>query len=1007
MVVSDKHSSNSAWRLFALFASAAAALIALGLVLHRQSTLAAEQSALDSLRSTARLSTHALNAWIGERTADADVVAGNPLFTAALARVLEQRADAGELAMVRSHLQQLRDRYSYRSIAIVDGLRGEALLHEGSAVSAEQARRIFDANSEPRARWFELQWAPPGGTRIGVTRRIPTAEPLTRLALYLEPDPVQLVATLNEAQPRNWPGETLLLRRRDTQVAYLAPKESPMLRLLEPVPGPRGRAVEQVLLDGGPEHVRGLNRKGAAVVALREPLVVEGWYLVSMLDEATIYAPLKRQTNVALTVMGLLLLLSGLGLAAWHRGEGYRRGLREAGVRRYYEEILRSTADTFILSDSDERIVDVSDSALEVFGYTREQMLRLSVRALVPPGEFQQVIELVKGMKPGETRPFRAARARADGATFMHEGNVGLVQADDRYYYHTIGRDVSQQSQVDTRLRIAASFFEHSVAAIMISDRDKRVLMVNPMFTQLTGYEAHEVLGHAAVMLNGEPDSEASSRMRAALAQHGHWEGELAGLRKNGEVFPRRLLVSVYRDAQGEVEQHVTIFTDVSKLKLAEGQADYLSHHDSLTGLPNRVQLERQLPTLLAEAGLHADSVTVALLNVDRFKNINDSLGLAQGDALLVTLAERLRGLFPGLEQLFRYGSDEFILVMVGSNPMADALVLDRVRAIVDAPLTLTGHTVFPTASIGVASFPEHAADAEALLRNAGAAMRMAKAQGRNTWRLYEPEMNASVYDDMLLAVELRQAIDRRELTLYLQPQYRIADGAMVGMEALLRWKHVKRGMVSPGRFIPIAESSGLIIELSNWVLREACRICAGWRAAGLEPPAVAVNLSALQFKHADFLRDVAAAMNEFDLPPSALEMELTEGLIMGDTEAAISTMHSLVEMGIQLAIDDFGTGYSSLSYLQRFPVKKLKIDRSFVQDLGKGGSREGAVIANAVIGMARNLNLKVIAEGVETEEQRDFLREHGCDEVQGYLYARPMPADEVGELLRERLVRV
>jgi diguanylate cyclase (GGDEF)-like protein/PAS domain S-box-containing protein len=992
------------WRLLAIFAVVVASLLGLGLLLHRQSQHAAEVASLESLNSTVRLSTHGLDLWIAERYADADVIANNPLLTDVLGRWLaDPQGGRPNAAAVQGHLEDVRARYDYRAIAIIDGESATVLAATGRPLSGEEAGHAFHAAASARAQWVEIPPPSDRTLRAGVARRLDASGPLSHLVLYLELRPAKFVATLKEALPRNWGGETLLLRREPGHAAILSPNGPPVLQTLAVAPGMRAtQPVEVALAGADTSHLRGQNRQGVQVLAMGDALSIPNWYLVSMIDEATVYAPLRRQTQIALAVMTVLLLLGAAALLAWYRGEGYRQALREEGVRRYYEDILLHAADMFVLSDAQGKIVQASDSAFRIYGYTRDQMLGLNIRQMVPPERLPAIQELVRGMKPGETRQFRDERWRADGSSFVHEGNIGLVEIEGKRYYHTTGRDVTQQDQVETRLRIAASFFEHSAAAIVISDLERRILMVNPQFTAITGFSSDDVLGKHTRMLSGDVAFDDSPEKVESLDKQGHWEGEVMGRRKNGEIYPRRLLVSVFRNEAGQVVQHVSIFTDLTRLKQAESQAEYLAHHDRLTGLPNRAQLDRALPSLMEQGLGQVAAVTVALLNIDRFQNVNESLGHAQGDALLCAMAVRLRKLFPDVGHLYRYGGDEFMLVMVG-NPVTQALLLSQVRAAIAQPVELGSHSIAPTASIGVASFPEHADNADALLRNVSAAMRMAKSQGRNTWRLYEPEMNASVYDDMLMAVELRHAIDLGELQLYLQPQFRIADGTLVGMEALLRWKHITRGMVSPARFIPLAESSGLIVDLSAWVLREACRLWSGWRDEGLQPPAIAVNLSALQFQHPEFLQEVAQAVADFHLPPHALEMELTESLIMDGTEAAIATMHKLVEMGIQLAIDDFGTGYSSLSYLRRFPVGKLKIDRSFVLDMGKDGNKEGAVIATAVIGMAKNLNLKVIAEGVETVEQCDFLREHGCDEVQGYLFSKPLPAVDLVNLLRAR----
>ncbi|HSV52609.1 MAG TPA: EAL domain-containing protein [Burkholderiaceae bacterium] len=989
---------TQSWWLAAIFGGFVLVLVLLGFVLHRQSRSAADASAQEALSTTARLSAHGVNQWMAERHANADVLAEVPFLQEGLAFWPDSGPErVAQAQAVRAYIERFRQRYDYQAVALIDTAAQQVLASSGRALSDMEVRHLVQAGTGTgtQSTWLELPANEGPGLRAGIWRSVASG---TRHAIYLEINPDKLVATLQQAQPRNWPGETLLLRRAGAEVGYLSSEGQSVLKRLEQVPA--AASAELALLGGPSKDLRAANRRGEPVLATREPLSMPSWHLVSMLSEASVYAPLARQTRLTLATLAILLLLGGVALMAWLRNEKYRQLLRESGVRRYYEEVLRHAAEIFILTNAQGQIVQASESALKAYGYTREQMLRLTVAQLNLSGQAEGAAQIARGMQAGETRSFQLARRRADGSTFLFEGSLGMIEVEGQRFYHTIGRDVTQRQSEELQRRIAAGVFERSSAGIAISDLQRRCVMVNPAFTRITGYEASEIVGQDTDMLYVDFGAESVRQMLKAVAMDGHWEGEQWGRRKNGEVYSSWLFISAHRDDSGQFEQFVSIFSDQTRLKQAEKQAEYLAHNDPLTGLPHRAQLERELPALLEQGARAGDSVTVALLNVDRFKNVNESLGHVQGDALLVALAQRLRPLFVPGQGLYRYGGDEFIMVMVG-NLVAHALLITQIRGAIAPSLMLDGHAVRPTASIGVASYPEHADSPDVLLRNVEAAMRMAKAQGRNTWRLYAPEMNATVYDDMLLAVELRQAVDLRALELYLQPQFSLADGAMVGMEALLRWKHATRGMVSPARFIPIAESSGLIIDISAWVLTEACRIWAAWRDAGLAPPPMAINLSALQFQQADFLQDVARAMAEWGLPPHALEMELTESLIMTDSEAAVATMHKLVEMGIQLAIDDFGTGYSSLSYLRRFPVRKLKIDRAFVLDLDKG--QEGAAIAGAVIDMAKNLHLKVIAEGVETVHQRDFLRDHGCDEVQGFLYARPLPLEEMTALLRER----
>lgn len=1011
---------RAGWVVALAFMAFVAAVIALGIALHYQAKQSAEDAAWESLRVTAELSAHSLDTWLSERTADADAIGMSTLLVQALGRWQGSSADASEHAYVlQKHVERMQRLYAYRTVAIVDRQGAKAVFSSGAALGADQLAKVArigaDNNPRSRAEWIELDTDAQNGFRLGLVRSIADDAKDTGHLLYLEMDPRWLVDSLTKAKLSNWGGETLLVHRNAQHgLQALSPATGRQLKPLVPARPDRPQSqpsasVESLLATpGGANTVQGRNRAGVEVLARREAVLLPAWTVVSQMPEKAVYAAIEGRTRILVAGIVALLLLGSLLYATWRRGDRHRHAAREAGLRRHYEHMLRGSADIFLLTDDEGTILDVSQATADVYGYPREQLIGMDARRMRPPAHAAAQAALLEAMQPGESRQIRVPRLRADGTTFLLDGTVGCFESEGKRYFVSIGRDVTRQAQVDMQLRVAASFYERSAAAVVVGDHEKRIVSINPHLTKITGYTLEDLKGQPTVVLNAGLDPAAVERARAILKSEDFWEGEMHIRRKDGTVFPARLLVCAHRGPDGRVEQHVDMFTDLTRLKKAESDAEYLATHDPVTQLPNRAKLEQDLPPSIAavqgQSASPHNSLSLALVNLDRFKGINESFGYAQGDALLVEVAERLRGISADLKGLYRYGGDEFMLVLAG-NPVTHALLISQVRALLAPPVPLgaQAHPVSPTASIGIASYPEHAANAEDLLHNVEAAMHMAKTQGRNTWRLYAPEMNASAYDDMLLAVDLRQAMDAGELELHLQPQFTLSHGAPVGTEALLRWTHKTRGPVSPARFIPIAESSGMIAEISHWVLREAARIWSAWRSQGLVPLPIAVNVSAVQFQAPDFLHEVGRVMSEFDLPAGSLEMELTESTLMANTDAAVELMHQLVAKGIQIAIDDFGTGYSSLSYLRRFPVGKLKIDRSFVLDLGRHGNEEAEAIASAVIAMAKSLKLRVIAEGVETVEQRDFLKAHGCDEVQGYLYARPMPVEAATALLVRR----
>ncbi len=991
----------------AIFVLFVAGVLALGLVLYNHARRAAEQNAEETLRVSALATAYVFNTWLKERAADAEAVGTSDLLQQALDRWQRGGADQDtNAAVIQKHLALIQRLYGYRTVAIIDRNTEKSVFRAGVAPTSGQLAFVARTQAAKSPQWIELSSPDERQLHIGLVQGMADGFGSAALALYMEFDPRWLVNSLEKAQPANWAGETLLVRASASGAQLLSSSTGATLQ-------PLARSYSDMLLGAGlvvdtlrPRVTvsawQGRKQAGENVMASSERILLPGWIVISELPSATIYATTKKGSEVLLAGSAALILLGSLLYLTWRRGDRLRVFSREADLRQHYEHMLRESADVFLLADEDGTVLDASHGAATVYGYPRERLVGMSIYRLRTPESAAAQAAMWKEMKPGESRQVCLPRQRADGSSFLFEGSLGCFEADGRHHYLSIGRDVTRRAEVDTRLRVAASFFERSAAGIIVADRDRRIVSINSRVTAITGYQLEDLLHQPTTKLSAGLEPAVAERALSILKEEDFWEGEVHIRRKDGAVFLARLFVCAHRGADGEVEQYIDVFTDLTRLKQAEGRAEYLAIHDPATKLPNRAKLEQDLPKYLADVHVQTSpgqSLTLALVNLDRFNAVNESFGYAQGDALLVEVAQRLRGLGTDLKGLYRYGGDEFMLVLPGSL-VTHALLISEVRALLAPPIRLGAHPVSPTASIGVASYPDHALTSEDLLLNVESAMRMAKSQGRNTWRLYAPEMNASAYDDMLLAVDLRQAIDAGALQLHLQPQFTLEDGKPVGTEALLRWQHAARGAVSPARFIPIAESSGMMAEIGHWVVREAARIWAQWRSDGLQPLPIAVNLSATQFQAPDFLFEVRRVLTEFDLPAGALEMEITEGILMANTDVAVDTMRQLVSMGIQIAIDDFGTGYSSLSYLRQFPVSKLKIDRSFVLDLGKSGQREAEAITSAVIAMAKSLRLRVIAEGVETTAQRDFLREQGCDEVQGYLYARPMPVEAIKPLL-------
>ncbi len=559
--------------------------------------------------------------------------------------------------------------------------------------------------------------------------------------------------------------------------------------------------------------------------------------------------------------------------------------------------------------------------------------------------------------------------------------------------------------RAEAQLALVAKVFEQSSEGIAIADADNNIVRVNHAFTVITGYSEADVLGQNPRQLaSGRHDQDFYRVMWNALNTGGGWQGEIWNRRKDGSVYPEWLSISRVRDAAGKVTEYIAIFSDITEYKKNEEDILHLAHFDSLTGLPNRMLLKDRASYALSAAQRRRTPMAVLFLDLDHFKNINDTFGHQLGDALLIEMAKRLKTLVREEDTLSRLGGDEFILVLPTAGADAAAHVAEKLLAAVAQYYQHEQHEMVITVSIGIATYPGDGEDFEALSKSADMAMYHAKQDGRNRYRFFKPEMQARSVRNMQLENALHRALERDQLQLYYQPQVAMTDGCIIGAEALLRWTHPEFGEVSPVEFIPIAEDSGQIMAIGEWVLRTAARQMKTWMDSGIAPMIIAVNLSAVQFRQVNLPELVTRIVNEENLPPQYLELELTEGVAMDDPLAAIAVMDNLHQRGIHMSLDDFGIGYSSLSYLKRFKVYKLKIDQSFVSGLIE--DPEDRAIVNAVISMAKSLGLQTIAEGVETEGQLAFLREQGCDEVQGHYYSRPLPAGQFEAFVRGRAAR-
>jgi len=605
------------------------------------------------------------------------------------------------------------------------------------------------------------------------------------------------------------------------------------------------------------------------------------------------------------------------------------------------------------------------------------------------PGDIEELVENITA-QASKFEPRRFERTRPNGRAYLIQSEPLFIDQQIAGFITTY-TDITEQRASAEREQLAQKVYSHTPAGIIFTDEEHRILSINPATTRMTGYEAFELVGQTVFGLIDLDEGLSQAAFEGDLALRASWQGELEVTRKNGDSFPAGTRVNRVDDPQSGLPAHyVWILADITERKQSEERMRHIAQHDALTGLPNRMALLMRLAQLLPEARRHGWKIAMMFLDLDRFKIINDTLGHQIGDEMLREVACRLSSVVRETDFVARLGGDEFVIILPGiSSPADAAVVAGKAIAALSSAIEANGHELHTSPSIGISIFPDDGPDGDTILKNADTAMYHAKAAGRNNFQFFATEMNLITSERLNIEHKLRHAIARNELALCFQPQFHADDSTPTGVEALLRWHHPTEGMISPDRFIPVAEETGIIVEIGEWVLVTACREMKRWIDAGLKPMRIAVNVSARQLRRRDFCETVANALTVSGLPAELLELEITESSVMENPQEAVLILQRLGGMGVTLAIDDFGTGYSSLAYLKLFPIDHLKIDRSFVADIET--DLNDRAIAFGTIALAHSLGLKVIAEGVETEDQLELLRTNGCDEVQGFLLSKPM----------------
>jgi diguanylate cyclase (GGDEF)-like protein/PAS domain S-box-containing protein len=646
----------------------------------------------------------------------------------------------------------------------------------------------------------------------------------------------------------------------------------------------------------------------------------------------------------------------------------------------------------------DELIISSNRRCEELFGYSSAELEGSSVAMVFPtPVDYidaatRQARRLALGQDFSEERQYR----RRDGALIWCLVSGRAVDAERPSAGSIwVYADITARRLADEKLRLSATVLDQIADGVLVIDMDHRIVATNPGFTRITGYSEMEALGRDASLTRSTRHDEAVyAQMRSDMLAHGRWQGELWRTNKDGVDYLESLNISAVRDDRGAITHFVAVFSDITQAKEAQDKLDHMAHHDPLTALPNRLLFHDRLQHAIERAAREGEQLAVMFIDLDRFKNVNDTLGHHVGDALLKKVALALGRRLRHGDTLARLGGDEFIVLLENvAGEAGSAQVAEKLMTMFEQPFMVAEHELFVTGSVGISLYPDDAGDVNMLIRNADVAMYQAKARGRNNFRFYAPSMSGEGVERLRLEALLRRSIERGEVYLNFQPQVEIDSGRLIGAEALVRWQNAELGVVAPVRFIPLAEETGFINQLGEWVLLEACRQMMRWQAQGFIVPKIAVNLSVRQFERGSIAGVVRQILQETGLEPHRLQLEVTESVIMntGDALVLINELHAI---GVELAIDDFGTGYSSLAYLKQLPVQTLKIDRSFIQDIASDADDEA--IAIAIIQLGKSMNLSVIAEGVENQQQVAFLLRHGCNRAQGYFYGKPVDGDQL-----------
>ena len=669
-----------------------------------------------------------------------------------------------------------------------------------------------------------------------------------------------------------------------------------------------------------------------------------------------------------------------------------------------YKQIISTTADMVAFLDEKHSYLAVNSNYARKYSSSEDMLIGETAAQVMDPEVYhlylhtvQQVLEQKKAVVVyHDERQGTGIRRKLKSTLIPYRETNGQING---IVLRT--KDVTEEHEQQSKLRLYAQVFENTAEAIIITNPENRTVAVNAAFAEITGYTEAEILGKSPAMLqSGRHNRTFYAEMWSRLKKHGFWHGEIWNRRKNGEIYPVYLKISAVID-NGVIVNHVGVFSDLTPIHRHAQELEYHAHHHPLTKMPNRRALNSSLAAAVEETLEQRVFCAILYIDLDNFKKINDSLGHQAGDRVLVEVAELLQGCKGKEQHVFHIGADEFVAILNKNCNINCAIELaEKIIANLQQPFYSNGYELFLSASIGIAEAGAEVHDHKELLKNADLAMYHAKNLGKNTYSIYTPELTCAALKRVKLESSLRKAIEKDEFKVYFQPQIELAGKTIVAAEALVRWEHPREGLIMPDVFIPISEETGMIIQIGAFVLESACRQFVAWRNSGYPIQRIAVNISGSQIQRRDLPATVARILRETGCPPECLELEITESFIMKHPHESIELLHRICDLGVTFSIDDFGTGHSSLSYLKKLPVKRLKIDRSFVWDINTNA--DGEQLTRAVIAIGRSLNLQITAEGVENSAQLNFLEQEQCNEVQGYLFSRPVTAEQFTALLQQ-----